>query len=83
VDQCSDMLCCGMAGIMGCKQDFHHKSLAMAEPLLHKIREINPDVLVTECLSCRLQFRQTLPFPQAHPAEILAGAYLAGSEDDE
>ena len=76
-------LCCGMAGIMGCKQDFHHKSLEMAKPLLHKIREMSPDVLVTECLSCRLQFRQTLPFPQAHPVEILAGAYLAGSEDDE
>ncbi len=68
-------LCCGMAGIMGCKKDFHHKSLEMAEPLLQKIRDMNPDILVTECLSCRLQFMQTLPFPQAHPVEILSEAY--------
>lgn len=68
-------LCCGMGGIMGCKKDFHSKSIEMAQPLLQKIREINPDILVTECLSCRLQFKQTLPFSQAHPAEILSSAY--------
>jgi len=70
-----EYLCCGMAGIMGCKKDFHDKSLEMAQPLLYKIWEIRPDVLVTECLSCRLQFTQTLPLVQAHPIEVMAQAY--------
>ncbi len=70
-----EYLCCGMAGIMGCKKDFHDKSLEMGQPLLYKIWEIRPDLLVTECLSCRLQFLQTLPLVQAHPIEILAQAY--------
>jgi glycerol-3-phosphate dehydrogenase subunit C len=68
-------LCCGMAGVMGCKKDFHDKSLEMAGPLLQKIRDMKPDILVTECLSCRLQFMQTLPFALAHPVEIIARAY--------
>ncbi|MCA1743790.1 MAG: hypothetical protein LC631_07570 [Desulfovibrionales bacterium] len=68
-------LCCGMAGIMGCKKEFHHKSLEMGRPLMEKIKAMRPDILVTECLSCRLQFRQALPFVQAHPIEILAGVY--------
>lgn len=70
-----EYLCCGMAGIMGCKKDFHDISLEMGQTLLHKIWEIRPDVLVTECLSCRMQFRQTLPFVQAHPIEVLAEGY--------
>jgi len=70
-----EYLCCGMSGIMGCKIDFHEKSLEMAEPLLQKIREMKPGILVTECLSCRLQFLQALPLVQAHPVEVLAQAY--------
>ncbi len=70
-----EYLCCGMAGIMGCKKDFHDISLEMGQHLLRKIWEMRPDVLVTECLSCRMQFTQTLPMVQAHPVEILAQAY--------
>ncbi|WP_028575352.1 heterodisulfide reductase-related iron-sulfur binding cluster [Desulfonatronovibrio hydrogenovorans] len=68
-------LCCGMAGIMGFKKSFHAKSLLMGNPLFLKILEIEPDILVTDCLSCRLQFDQVLPFVQAHPLEIMAEAY--------
>jgi len=44
--------------------------------LMDKIREIDPDRIVTECLSCRLQFNQLLPHPVSHPIEILRDAYL-------
>ena len=63
--------CCGMAGIMGFKKDFYDISVQMGLPLMNKIRELNPDVLVTDCLSCRLQFDQCLPYPVSHPIEIL------------
>ncbi len=68
-------LCCGMGGIMGLKRKFHKTFLEIAGPLLQKIREMKPDVLVTECLSCRMQFDHALPFAQAHPVEILAETY--------
>jgi glycerol-3-phosphate dehydrogenase subunit C len=40
---------------------------------MEKFRERNPDALVTDCLSCRLQFSQHLPFPVFHPVERLGG----------
>jgi glycerol-3-phosphate dehydrogenase subunit C len=68
--------CCGMAGIMGFKADFRDASVRMGLPLMEKIREKDPDALVTDCLSCRLQFRQHLSYPVHHPIEILAGGQL-------
>jgi hypothetical protein len=36
-----------------------------------------PETLLTDCLSCRMQFNQMLPQPVAHPVEILNAAYRA------
>jgi glycerol-3-phosphate dehydrogenase subunit C len=69
--------CCGMAGIMGYKRDFHIGSLHIGSRLIGKIKEINPDRLVTDCLSCRLQFMQTTSYEILHPIEILRQAYQA------
>lgn len=67
--------CCGMAGIMGFKREFHESSIRLGQRLMEKIRQINPDRIVTDCLSCRLQFNQCLPYPVSHPIEILQEAY--------
>ena len=67
--------CCGMAGIMGFKRDFHQSSIRLGQRLMDKIKQIEPDRIVTDCLSCRLQFNQCLPYPVAHPIEILQKAY--------
>jgi glycerol-3-phosphate dehydrogenase subunit C len=69
--------CCGMAGIMGYKRDFHTASLHIGSRLIGKIKEINPDRLITDCLSCRLQFMQTTSYEVLHPIEILEEAYEA------
>ena len=66
--------CCGMGGNMGFKKGFHEASLRLAAPVLKKIRTLNPDGIVTDCLSCRLQFRHALPYPVHHPMEILNAA---------
>ena len=39
-----------------------------------KIKELDPAMLVTDCLSCRLQFKQLLPYKVYHPIEILKDA---------
>jgi glycerol-3-phosphate dehydrogenase subunit C len=67
--------CCGMGGIMGFKRDFHEHSLALGAPVMAKIRALNPDTVVTDCLSCRLQLTQTTPFVVRHPLEILAAVW--------
>lgn len=77
----SSFYCCGIAGIMGFKADFHETSIGMGRPLAEKIGEIDPDRLLTDCLSCRIQFNQMIPRPVLHPVQILERAYsTCGSE---
>ena len=73
----STMDCCGMGGSLGFKKDFHDASTHLAQPLIRKIKAAAPDAVVTDCLSCRLQFQHLLPYPAYHPVEILSRAYEA------
>ena len=66
-----DLYCCGMAGIMGFKREFHQASIQLGNRLMDKIKALNPEYIVTDCLSCRLQFNQMLPYRVFHPIEIL------------
>jgi glycerol-3-phosphate dehydrogenase subunit C len=72
--------CCGISGIMGFKKEFHAVSLAMGGRLMGKIKTINPDTLVTDCLSCRIQFNQELSYPVLHPVEVLNRAYQSAEK---
>ncbi len=67
--------CCGMGGIMGFKEAFHETCLRMGHPLMETIRALQPERLLTDCLSCRLQFNQATPYSVFHPVEILREAY--------
>jgi len=73
------LYCCGMAGIMGFKRDFHQTSLHLGRRLMDKIKALDPQRLITDCLSCRLQFNQLLPYNVQHPVEILKEAYSSSA----
>jgi glycerol-3-phosphate dehydrogenase subunit C len=73
-----NLYCCGLAGVMGFKQDFHEESIKLGSRLIAKIKGLNPELLVTDCLSCRLQFKQLLPNKVLHPIEVLWEAYGKG-----
>jgi glycerol-3-phosphate dehydrogenase subunit C len=79
IERLEGMYCCGMGGNFGFKVDFHEKSLEVGRPLIDKIRELDPQSIITDCISCRLQFNHVLPYPVFHPMEILARAYQAAS----
>jgi glycerol-3-phosphate dehydrogenase subunit C len=67
--------CCGVSGIMGFKREFHDTSIQLGSIVMNKIRDMDPEKLVTDCLSCRLQFNQLLPYDVLHPIEILIKSY--------
>ncbi|MEI6205718.1 MAG: heterodisulfide reductase-related iron-sulfur binding cluster [Desulfuromonadales bacterium] len=67
--------CCEMGGNFGFKVDFHEKTLAIGRHLMEKIRGKAPQAIITDCMSCRLQFLHSLPYPVFHPMEVLARAY--------
>jgi glycerol-3-phosphate dehydrogenase subunit C len=73
----NSMDCCGMGGSLGFKKDFHDASTLLAQPLIRKIEAAAPDAVITDCLSCRLQFQHLLPYKVFHPVEILSSAYAA------
>jgi glycerol-3-phosphate dehydrogenase subunit C len=70
-----NLFCCGMAGIMGFKKEFHQASIHLGGRLMQKIKALNPENIVTDCLSCRLQFTQLTPHKVIHPIEVLSQAY--------
>jgi glycerol-3-phosphate dehydrogenase subunit C len=70
--------CCGMGGSVGFKADVHEASLEVGRPLFESLEKLAPDAIVTDCLSCRLQFNHALQYPVFHPMEILARAYGEG-----
>ncbi|MFP4316416.1 MAG: heterodisulfide reductase-related iron-sulfur binding cluster [Desulfovibrionales bacterium] len=68
--------CCGMAGIMGYKKEFHQESLRLGTPLMDTIRSHHPEMIVTDCLSCRLQFEHLDTILVRHPVELLREAIV-------
>jgi glycerol-3-phosphate dehydrogenase subunit C len=67
--------CCGNGGVMGFKKDFHHLSIKIASRLIAKIKSLKPEVLATDCLSCKIQFNQLTPYRVVHPVEIIKESY--------
>ncbi len=74
-----DFDCCGMGGNFGFKAAFHEKSLSVGRPVMEMIRERAPQAIITDCVSCGLQFSHELPYQVFHPMEILARAYGLGA----
>ncbi len=67
--------CCGMGGSLGMKETFCQASLQLGQSLMHKLQAASPEAILTDCLSCRIQFEHLLPYPVFHPLEILSQSY--------
>lgn len=73
--------CCGNAGIMGFKREFHHQSIKIASRLLARIRRLHPELIVTDCLSCLIQFNHLTSYNVLHPIQIINEAYKLYQEE--
>lgn len=67
--------CCGNSGIMGFKEAFHHLSIKIASRLIARIKTLNPEVIATDCLSCRIQFNQLTNYKVLHPVQMIKESY--------
>lgn len=75
--------CCGNGGIMGFKQEFHRSSIKIGGRLVAKIKSLNPEVIATDCLSCRMQFNQLTNYEVLHPIQIIKESYKNYQEQSE
>lgn len=61
-----------MGGSLGYKKNFHDQSMRLTALLIKKIQADGPQAVITDCLSCRLQFQYLLPYLVYHPVEVLS-----------
>jgi FAD/FMN-containing dehydrogenase/Fe-S oxidoreductase len=67
--------CCGMAGTFGMKAGTYDLSMKAGAPLFARVRSLAPDLLVSECSTCRMQLAHATGITTIHPVELLAEAY--------
>ncbi len=70
-----EIYCCGNGGVMGFKKSFHPLSIKISGRLIARFKRIDPDLIATDCLSCRLQFNQLTPYRVLHSLEIIKESY--------
>ena len=66
--------CCGIAGTYGFKRENYRSSQLIGEPLFQAIKQAAPDVVATDCETCKWQIEMSTKVKVMHPISILAEA---------
>ena len=69
-----DSNCCGIAGTYGFKKENYEVSQSIGQPLFEQIRSLSPDVVATDCETCKWQIEMSTGFKVMNPVSILAEA---------
>lgn len=70
-----DAGCCGMSGTYGFKEEKYGISMAIGSKLFKRIEEVHPQMVTTECATCRMQIEHGSQLATIHPVELLLKAY--------
>ena len=70
-----DRGCCGMGGTFGFKRSNYQMSMAIGKPIFEEINRLSPDMVVTECPTCKMQIEQGTSIQVMHPINIMKQAY--------
>ena len=67
--------CCGMDGTWGMKKEFFELSLKVADKAFKAVKQVTPDVVVTDCPLAGIQLTQGTKRKAYHPVKVLRAAY--------
>lgn len=67
-----DSQCCGISGTYGFKKENYERSQKIGENLFRQIREVNPEVVCTDCETCKWQIEMSTGYEVMNPISILA-----------
>ncbi len=67
-----DSNCCGIAGTYGFKKENYEVSQAIGKPLFEQINRLRPDLVATDCETCKWQLEMSTPYTVKNPISILA-----------
>lgn len=69
-----DSTCCGIAGTYGFKKEYFPYSQKIGETLFEMISQANPDIVSTDCETCKWQIEMSTPYKVSNPISIIAEA---------
>lgn len=69
-----DSTCCGLAGTYGYKKENYNDSQKIGETLFKRISKINPEIVATDCESCKWQIEMSTPYKVQNPITVIAEA---------
>lgn len=69
-----DSNCCGIAGTYGFKKEHYADSQKIGEPLFNQIGSLAPDLVATDCETCKWQIEMSTGHLVSNPISILAEA---------
>ncbi len=66
--------CCGIAGTYGFKKEYYDYSQAIGQELFDDIRRNNPDIVASDCETCKWQIEMSTGYTVMNPVSLLAEA---------
>jgi len=66
--------CCGIAGTYGFKKEYYKVSQKVGSELFKRIERAAPQIVITDCETCKWQIEMSTPYRVEHPVTVLARA---------
>ena len=73
--------CCGLSGSYGFKRSNEETSVKLGITARRAIKDVDPDILMSDCGACRMQLEHFSGIPAFDPSEILIKSLKKGGKD--
>jgi glycerol-3-phosphate dehydrogenase subunit C len=70
--------CCGIAGTYGFKKEYYKVAQKVGSELFKRIERAAPQIVITDCETCKWQIEMSTPYRVEHPVTVLARAIDGG-----
>jgi len=74
--------CCGISGTYGFKKEYFEISKAIGSKLFSLIDQAEPEIVVTDCVTCKWQIENFTSYRVVHPITLLAMAIDENGENN-
>ncbi len=74
--------CCGIAGTYGFKSEYYQISQDIGQTLFRLIDRANPEYVITDCETCKMQIEMNTPYKVLHPVTVMAMALGTGDKGE-
>jgi len=64
--------CCGIAGTYGFKDEYYNISLSIGRRLFDLIEKAEPEFVITDCETCKMQIEMNTRYKVLHPVEVVS-----------